>query len=176
MDTSFKRDDEVSGQGASRQMRSLQEKMALVQEALEPGNSVAAVARKHGVNSNLLFGWIRLHQRGLLAKQRQPRSVPLLPVKVTTPTLTLTEPASAHSAQQRTRAKRAAGGAASHEVILEVILPRFRGNPKKVDIRSRRMEVSEKQTRKQYSDEYKSEAVRLVRVQASPCRAAGTST
>lgn len=120
MDTSEKRDDEVSGQGASRQMRTLQEKVALVQEALEPGNSVAAVARKHGVNSNLLFGWLRLHQRGLLAKQRQPRSVPLLPVKVTTPTLTPTESAATRSAKQGTRVKRAT---ASPEVMLELILP-----------------------------------------------------
>jgi transposase-like protein len=29
-------------------MRTLQEKQALVLEALQPGNSVAAVARKHG--------------------------------------------------------------------------------------------------------------------------------
>jgi len=120
MDTSEKRDDEVSGQGASRQMRTLQEKQALVLEALEPGNSVAAVARKHGINSNLLFGWLRLYQRGLLAKQRQPRSVPLLPVKVTTPTLTPTEPAAAHATKQRRRAKRAP---TSHEVMLELILP-----------------------------------------------------
>ena len=120
MDTSNKRDDEVSSQGASRQMRSLQEKQALVLEALEPGNSVAAVARKHGVNSNLLFGWLRLHQRGLLAKQRQPRSVPLLPVKVTTPTLTPTESTATRAAKQRKRVKQSA---ASHEVMLELILP-----------------------------------------------------
>lgn len=37
-------------------MRTLQEKVATVQEALQPGSSVAAVARKHGVNANLLFG------------------------------------------------------------------------------------------------------------------------
>jgi hypothetical protein len=28
--------------------------------------SIAAVARKHGVNANLLFGWLRLHRRGSL--------------------------------------------------------------------------------------------------------------
>jgi transposase len=101
-------------------MRTLQEKIALVLEALEPGSSVAAVARKHGVNSNLLFGWLRLHQRGMLAKQRQPRSVPLLPVKVTTPTLTPTDPTAARATEQRRRAKRAS---ASNEVMLELILP-----------------------------------------------------
>jgi transposase-like protein len=48
------------------------------------------VARKHGMNANLLFGWRRLRQAGLLEKQRAPKPAPLLPVKITTPTLTPT--------------------------------------------------------------------------------------
>jgi transposase len=44
-----------------------------------PGASVAAIARKHGVNANLLFGWRRLHKRGLLEQCREPAS--LLPVR-----------------------------------------------------------------------------------------------
>jgi transposase len=43
------------------------------------------VARKYGVNANLLFGWRRLHKRGLLEQCREPAS--LLPVTVTTPTV-----------------------------------------------------------------------------------------
>ena len=57
----------------------------IVAEAMVPGASVAAVARKHGVNANLLFGWRRLHKRGLLEQCREPAS--LLPVTVTTPTV-----------------------------------------------------------------------------------------
>jgi transposase len=66
-------------------LRTNEEKRRIVAEAMVPGASVAAVARKHGVNANLLFGWRRLHKRGLLAQCREPAS--LLPVTVTTPTL-----------------------------------------------------------------------------------------
>jgi transposase len=70
----------------SRRMRTNEEKRRIVEEALLPGASVAAVARRHGVNANLLFGWRRLHKQGLLERSREP-AVPLLPVQVTTPTV-----------------------------------------------------------------------------------------
>lgn len=70
----------------SRRMRTNEEKRRIVEEALVPGASVAAVARRHGVNANLLFGWRRLHKQGLLERSREP-AVPLLPVRVTTPTV-----------------------------------------------------------------------------------------
>ncbi|WP_141011063.1 transposase, partial [Escherichia coli] len=38
-------------------------KMELVRLALEKEGSVAALARQHDVNDNLLFKWIRLWQR-----------------------------------------------------------------------------------------------------------------
>ena len=85
MDTSGK-----SAEAGKRQFRSLQEKLRIVEEASRPGASVAAVALRNGVNANLVFGWRRLHRRGLLEQQREvaPR---LLPVKVTMPTLTPSE-------------------------------------------------------------------------------------
>ena len=85
MDTSAK-----SEQGGKRQFRSVQEKLRIVEEASQPGASVAAVALRNGVNANLVFGWRRLQRRGLLERQREvaPR---LLPVKVTMPTLTPSE-------------------------------------------------------------------------------------
>jgi transposase len=43
-------------------MRTLEEKLAIVREAAEPGASVAAVARKHGVNANQLRKWMRQYQ------------------------------------------------------------------------------------------------------------------
>jgi transposase-like protein len=48
MDTSSK-----SEQGSKRQFRSLQEKLRIVEEASQPGASVAAVALRNGVNANL---------------------------------------------------------------------------------------------------------------------------
>ena len=82
MDTSVK-----SAEAGKRQFRSLEEKLRIVEETSRPGASVAAVALRNGVNANLVFGWRRLHRRGLLERQREvaPR---LLPVKVTMPTLT----------------------------------------------------------------------------------------
>ena len=68
-----------------RVLRTNEEKRRIVAEAMVPGASVAAVARKHGVNANLLFGCRRLHKRGLLEQCREPAS--LLPVTVTTPSV-----------------------------------------------------------------------------------------
>lgn len=79
MDTS----DQASKQ--PRRMRTSEEKRRIVEEALA-ARSLAAVARKHGVNANLLFGWRRLYQRGLLEQCREPAAT-LLPVKVTMPTV-----------------------------------------------------------------------------------------
>jgi transposase len=68
-------------------MRTLDEKRKIFAEAMQPGVSVAAVARQHGVNANLLFGWCRLHRRGLLDAAGAVTPA-LLPVKITEPTLT----------------------------------------------------------------------------------------
>lgn len=40
-----------------RRRRSLQEKIAIVQETLQPGMTVSHVARLHGVNANQIFAW-----------------------------------------------------------------------------------------------------------------------
>lgn len=80
-------DTSTQALSSARRIRTLEEKLAIVREAGERGASVAAVARKHGVNANLVFGWRRLHQRGLLEGRRHAQAVPLLPVKITTPTV-----------------------------------------------------------------------------------------
>ncbi len=49
-----------------RRFRTVEEKRRIVEEALEPGASVARVARVHGVNANQLFGWRRLYLQGQL--------------------------------------------------------------------------------------------------------------
>ena len=59
----------------------------IVEETLNPGASVAIVARAHGVNANLVFGWRKLYQKGLLEPNAVALSTPLLPVKVTLPTV-----------------------------------------------------------------------------------------
>ena len=82
MDTS---DQATVATAPRRVLRTNEEKRRIVAEAMVPGASVAAVARKHGVNANLLFGWRRLHKRGPLEQCREPAS--LLPVTVTTPTV-----------------------------------------------------------------------------------------
>jgi transposase len=51
---------------AKRQYRSAELKRRIVKETLEPGASVARVARAHGVNANQVFAWRRQYQRGLL--------------------------------------------------------------------------------------------------------------
>jgi transposase len=49
-----------------RRWRSIAEKRQIVQLTLEPGASVAEVARAHGVNANQVFKWRREFERGEL--------------------------------------------------------------------------------------------------------------
>ena len=64
-----------------RKRRSVAEKLAIVQLTLEPGASVAEIARTHGVNANQVFKWRRLFAKGQLS---EARSTALLPVTITT--------------------------------------------------------------------------------------------
>ncbi len=73
---------EVVPERRARRWRSVSEKRQIVQLTLEPGASVAEVARAHGVNANQVFKWRRAFERGEL---NEPCSA-LLPVMVSTPT------------------------------------------------------------------------------------------
>lgn len=54
--------------GPSRRRRwSPEEKLAMIRESLEPGQSVSVVARRNGVNVNQLFLWRKLYQEGSLS-------------------------------------------------------------------------------------------------------------
>ena len=64
-----------------RRYRSLEQKLQIIEEALVPGASVAAVARAHDVNANLVFHWRKLYRAGLFAKPEKV-GVRFLPVKV----------------------------------------------------------------------------------------------
>ena len=79
-----------------RRMRTAEEKVQIVQETLRPGISVAAIARRHGVNANLLFSWRRQYEQGVLAKHtRSPKAAKLLPVKVSAPVVAVASSAGA---------------------------------------------------------------------------------
>jgi transposase len=75
-----------------RRFRPLAEKRRIAQEALLPGVSVAEIARRHGINANLVFGWRRMEQMGLLGARPRRAHPLLLPVKVIEPPATATTP------------------------------------------------------------------------------------
>jgi transposase len=66
----------VSSSGAEgkrrRRVRSEDEKRRIVAETFEAGASVSAVARRHGLNTNLLFTWRREMGSGVSALAEDP--------------------------------------------------------------------------------------------------------
>jgi transposase len=67
-----------------RRFRTAQEKQQIVAEASAPCASMAEVARRHGVNANLVFAWRRLQDRGQLVEHKRgpAKKVKLLPVRL----------------------------------------------------------------------------------------------
>lgn len=59
-------------------------KLALVEQTLQPGASVARIAREHGVNANQVFGWRKLYREGLLGASLDA-SAAMLPVTIMAP-------------------------------------------------------------------------------------------
>ena len=55
-----------------------------MEETLQPGASVARVARAHEVNANQVFAWRRQYRQGLLGTTSE--TLGLLPVRVIEPT------------------------------------------------------------------------------------------
>jgi transposase len=76
-----------------------------VKETHAKGASVATVARRHDVNPNQVFAWRQMYRRGLLDPKAPPTNPPMLPVKVSTPTVLPTERAVVEVLAQRRRAK-----------------------------------------------------------------------
>lgn len=64
-----------------RRYRTNAEKRRIVEEAAGEA-SVAEVARRNGVNANLLFNWRKLYRQRLLDRCREPTSATLVPVRV----------------------------------------------------------------------------------------------
>lgn len=79
MDTSFQPVISQNTRGHYRQ-HPLEFKRALVALSLEPGASVARIAREHGVNANQVFSWRRLYEQGRLGVPALRRDDGLLPV------------------------------------------------------------------------------------------------
>ena len=59
-------------------------KLALVEQTLQPGASVARITREHGVNANQVFGWRKLYREGLLGASPDA-SAAMLPVSIMAP-------------------------------------------------------------------------------------------
>ena len=83
--------DSLGRRTGPRRPHSLEEKLQIVKETHVVGASVSTVARRHNVNPNQVFAWRQLYRQGLLKPGASAGSSPLLPVKVSTPTVLPTE-------------------------------------------------------------------------------------
>ena len=94
-------------------------KATLVEQSLQPGASVAVIARHNGINANLLFKWRRDHERKTngASMPKAPAPTVLLPVHIEPATV-----ASTNSALQPTRTAEMVSGsrAAARGGVIEV--------------------------------------------------------
>ncbi len=87
MDTSVDtKTDKLGRRTGPRRRYLVAEKLSILEETRRPGASIADVARAHGINHNVVFGWRRLAQRGLLRAESAGSSA-LVPVRVESPTV-----------------------------------------------------------------------------------------
>ena len=78
-------DRELSPARRKRRSWTLDEKRRIVDESLEPGASIAAVARRHDLNANQLFTW----RRQVGGEPIEPKELaPILPVMIAPETRT----------------------------------------------------------------------------------------
>ena len=95
--------DVLGRRSGPRRRYSLAEKRAIVEETQARGASVPEVAQRHGINHNLIFGWRRLYQQGLLKVETPVAPAPLLPVKISSPTVVPETSAAARVTPRRRR-------------------------------------------------------------------------
>ena len=83
MRTGRSNDSDVTAVAPSRRRRhrSKQERREIAEESLQPGASVAVIARSHGVNANQVFHWRKLLREGRL--EAKAPAAPLMPVRIT---------------------------------------------------------------------------------------------
>lgn len=122
-----------------RRSWSLAERQAIVAEAVGPDASVALTARRHGVNANLVFKWIRRSREGWLDRRCGPRAPRVeikarpsfVPIEIVAAPLAAEQPlalpspgtAPSTSPPRRARQARRAPGAQSGVGMMEIVLP-----------------------------------------------------
>jgi transposase len=94
-----------------RRRRPASEKLTIVRLTMEPGASVAEIAREHGVNANQVFKWRRLFERGQLI-DGSSRATALLPVTVSADAEVVPEPT-----QEEAVVQAQSGGAIHIELV-----------------------------------------------------------
>jgi transposase len=80
MQTIRNTEKEVAVEPPTRRHRSKAERRQIAEESLQPGISVAVLARRHGVNANQVFNWRKLLREGRLDLKPTPSQ--LLPVRI----------------------------------------------------------------------------------------------
>ena len=70
--TATAKTDVLGRRSGPRLRRSRDQKRQIVEEAMQPGASVALVARRHDLNANLIFKWIRRSRVGWRDRRREP--------------------------------------------------------------------------------------------------------
>jgi transposase len=125
MDTA-KRDVSINGAAADKRVKRIYtdvQRLQIVEEALAPGACVAKVARRHGINDNVIFNWRRLYCQGLLPGQ-PPQLVPVQMIEAPEPSV-LAPPtpsiASAHIEIELHGHRVRLQGAVDTEVVREVL-------------------------------------------------------
>lgn len=91
--------------GAERRRRwRYDEKVRLVEETLQPGETVCGVARRHGMAHSLLFTWRRKARQGRLGGDATPALVPVEITPVAAPILSSALQPASSSPSPRARA------------------------------------------------------------------------
>jgi transposase len=74
---------EVLTQPERRRRWTVEQKLALIAEAVRPGASMTQIARRYGISTGLLYTWRRLAQQGELSLAPVPANFPgFVPVEI----------------------------------------------------------------------------------------------
>ena len=116
----------VTPEPSNRIRRTMEEKRKIVLESLLPDTSIAAVARIHGINANLLHSWRWLYRRGELGKTEDDPK--FLPIKVSSKTQSVSKLSDTRQEDQKAYLEIILGevrvlvhGAVSPEVLRNVL-------------------------------------------------------
>ncbi|MCK1404966.1 transposase [Bradyrhizobium sp. 76] len=91
--------------GAERRRRwNYDEKVRLVEETLQAGETVCGVAQRHGMAQSLLFTWRRQARQGRLGGEAMPAHVPVEITSTSAPASACAPPPSSWLPAQRARA------------------------------------------------------------------------